>query len=469
MSRGKVSRVASKRGSRGQARGAKAARGPQKSGAKRPATSGRKPAAKRATRKSAKRATRKSAKKRGSKAKGRLRDGGDPVSALLAGELKMHELDVGFGVDLAAQIRRAAVSREVGARLRAVPAGVVRPEETRGSVENYIGVAQVPMGLAGPLKVKGDHAEGSFYLPLATTEGALVASVSRGCSVLNAAGGARARLLADAMTRAPAFACKDVDHVLKARDWVHRNLEKVRKAAEGTTRHGKLLGISPYVVGRTLYLRFHFSTGDAMGMNMVTIATEAASRVIERGTGARLVALSGNLCTDKKAAAVNLIEGRGKSVVAEAVLPGKLVWDKLHAIPEDLLDVHVRKNLVGTAKAGGFGYNAHFANVLAALFIATGQDAAQVVDGSLGFTTVEREGDGLYVAVTIPALEVGTVGGGTRLPTQQEALRLMRCAGPGKARAFAEVVAGAVLAGEVSLLGAMAAGHLGRAHQRLGR
>lgn len=403
------------------------------------------------------------------KGKGRLRDGGDPVSALLAGELKMHELDVGFGVDLAAQIRRAAVAREVGVRLRAVPAGVVRPEETRGSVENYIGVAQVPMGLAGPLRVKGDHADGAYYLPLATTEGALVASVSRGCSVINAAGGARARLLSDAMTRAPAFACRDIDHVLKAREWVQRNLENVRKAAEGTTRHGKLLGVSPYVVGRTLYLRFHFSTGDAMGMNMVTIATEAASRVIERGTGAKLVALSGNLCTDKKAASINLIEGRGKSVVAEALLPGKLVWDKLHAVPDDLLDVHVRKNLVGTAKAGGLGYNAHFANVLAALFLATGQDAAQVVDGSLGFTTVEREGDGLYVAVTIPALEVGTVGGGTRLPTQQEGLRIMKCAGPGKAREFAEVVAGAVLAGEVSLLGAMAAGHLGRAHQTLGR
>jgi len=398
-----------------------------------------------------------------------LRDGGDPVAALLSGELRMHELDAGFGVDLAAQIRRAAIAREVGVRVRALAAGVVRPEDTKGAVENFIGVAQVPVGLAGPLEVSGDHASGRYFLPLATTEGALVASVSRGCSVINAAGGARARLLADAMTRAPAFACRDIDHALKARAWVQRNLEKVRRAAEGTTRHGQLLGVSPYIVGRTLYLRFHFSTGDAMGMNMVTIATEAAARAIERGSGARLVALSGNLCTDKKAAAINLIEGRGKSVVAEARLPGKLVRGKLHAAPDDMLDVHVRKNLVGTAKAGGLGYNAHFANVLAAVFIATGQDAAQVVDGSLGFTTVEREGDGLYVAVTIPALEVGTVGGGTRLPTQQEALRVMRCAGPGKAREFAEVVAAAVLAGEVSLLGAMAAGHLGSAHARLGR
>ncbi len=415
------------------------------------------------------RARSKKGARRPKRAGAKPRDGGDPVAALLDGELKMHELDGGFGVDLAAQIRRAAIAREVGVRLRAIPAGVVRAEDTKGSVENFIGSAQIPMGVAGPLTVKGDHAEGKYFLPLATTEGALVASVSRGCSVINAAGGARARVLSDAMTRAPAFACKDIDHTLKARAWVARNLEKIRKAAEATTRHGKLMAISPYVVGRTLYLRFHFSTGDAMGMNMVTIATDAAARVIERGTGARLVALSGNLCTDKKPAAVNLIEGRGKSVVAEAVLDGKLVWDKLHATPDDLIDVHVRKNLVGTAKAGGLGYNAHFANVLAGLFLATGQDAAQVVDGSLGFTTVEREGDGLYVAVTIPALEVGTVGGGTRLPTQQEGLRIMRCAGPGKAREFAEVAAGAVLAGELSLLGAMAAGHLGRAHTRLGR
>jgi hydroxymethylglutaryl-CoA reductase (NADPH) len=399
----------------------------------------------------------------------KLKDGGDPVSALLEGGLKMHELDQGFGMELAAQIRRAAVARDVGLRMRAIPAGVVRPEDTKGSIENFIGVAQVPVGLAGPLRVKGGHADGRYWLPLATTEGALVASVSRGCSVINAAGGARSRLIADAMTRAPAFACRDIEHVLKTRAWVQKNLEKVRQAAEATTRHGKLLGISPYVVGRTLYLRFHYTTGDAMGMNMATIATEAAARAIERGTGARLVALSGNMCTDKKAAAINLIEGRGKSVVAEATLPGKLVWDKLHAVPDDIVDVHIRKNLVGSAKAGALGFNAHFANVVAALFVATGQDAAQVVDGSLGFTTVEREGDGLYVAVTLPALEVGTVGGGTRLPTQAEALRIMRCAGAGKAREFAEVVAAAVLAGEVSLLGAMAAGHLGRAHARLGR
>jgi hydroxymethylglutaryl-CoA reductase (NADPH) len=395
--------------------------------------------------------------------------GGDPVQGILAGELKMHDLDDSFGPDAATQLRRAAAERAAGTRLRAVAGTVIRPDEVRKNIENFVGAAQVPVGLAGPLKVEGDHAKGAFFLPLATTEGALVASVNRGCSVVNAAGGARVAILADAMTRGPAFVCRNVQHLVATRAWVQSHLEDIRKAAEGTTSHGRLLGISPYAVGRTLFLRFHFQTGDAMGMNMATLATEAASRVIEKGTGARLAALSGNLCVDKKPASINLTEGRGKSVIAEVLLPHKVVKDRLHTTAEEVADVNTRKNLVGSAKAGALGYNAHFANVLAAMFIATGQDAAQVVDGSLGFTTAEADRDGLYFAVSLPALEVGTVGGGTRFPTQQECLQLMGCAGPGKSRKLAEIVASAVLAGELSLLGAIAAGHLGRAHARLGR
>jgi hydroxymethylglutaryl-CoA reductase (NADPH) len=394
---------------------------------------------------------------------------GDPVEGILAGELKMHDLDASFGPDIATQLRRAAAEKATGTRLRAVASSVIRPDEARKNIENFIGAAQVPLGLAGPIKVAGEHAKGAFYVPLATTEGALVASVNRGCSIISAAGGARVRILADAMTRGPAFVCRDVGHLVDTRRWVQGHLEDVRKAAEGTTKHGKLLGISPYAVGRTLFLRFHYQTGDAMGMNMATLATEAAAKVIEKGTGAKLSALSGNMCTDKKAASINLTEGRGKSVIAEVLLPTKVVKDKLHTTPEEVADVNTRKNLVGSAKAGALGYNAHFANVLAAIFIATGQDAAQVVDGSLGFTTAEADRAGLYFAVSLPALEVGTVGGGTRFATQQECLHLMGCAGEGKSRKFAEIVASAVLAGELSLIGAIAAGHLGRAHARLGR
>lgn len=397
------------------------------------------------------------------------KEGGDPVEGLLKGEIQMHELDDTVGPDLASQLRRAAIERATGARLRALGITVVRAEETRKNIENFIGAAQIPVGVAGPIKVMGEYAKGEFYLPLATTEGALVASASRGCKVVNASGGARVRILSDAMTRGPAFVCRHVGHLIDTREWIARNLEKIRAAAEGTTSHGKLLGISPYAVGRTLFLRFHYQTGDAMGMNMATIATEAAANVIEKGTGARLVALSGNLCTDKKPASINLTEGRGKSVIAEVVVPAKVVRDRLHATPEAVVDLNTRKNLVGSAKAGSLGYNAHFANIVAGMFLATGQDAAQVVEGSLGFTSAEFEGDGLYFAVTLPALEVGTVGGGTRFPTQQECLAMLGCAGAGKSRKFAEIVAAAVLAGELSLLGAIAAGHLGRAHARLGR
>lgn len=411
----------------------------------------------------------KKAKSIAKKAVARPKREGDPVQGILAGELKMHDLDASFGPDVATQLRRAAAERATGARLRAVASTVLRPDEVQKNIENFVGAAQVPLGLAGPIKVEGEHAKGSFYIPLATTEGALVASVNRGCSIISAAGGARVRILADAMTRGPAFRCRNVGHLVDTRKWVQEHLEDIRKAAEGTTSHGKLLGISPYAVGRTLFLRFHYQTGDAMGMNMATLATEAAAKVIEKGTGARLSALSGNLCVDKKAASINLTEGRGKSVIAEIELPPKVVKDKLHTTAEEVADVNTRKNLVGSAKAGALGFNAHFANVLAGVFIATGQDAAQVVDGSLGFTTAEAEDGALYFAVSLPALEVGTVGGGTRFPTQHECLALMGCAGAGKSRKFAEIVAAAVLAGELSLLGAIAAGHLGRAHARLGR
>jgi len=393
----------------------------------------------------------------------------DPVEGLIRGELKMHELDETFGAEIGTQLRRAAAERATGTRMRAVASTVIRPEEARKNIENFVGASQIPLGLAGPLRVEGEYAKGSFYLPLATTEGALVASVNRGCGVVNAAGGARAGVLADAMTRAPAFVCRDLAHLVATRRWVQEHLEAIRKAAEGTTGHGKLLGISPYAVGRTLFLRFAFQTGDAMGMNMATIATEAAAKAIEKGTGARLAALSGNMCTDKKAASINLTEGRGKSVIAEVSLSSKLVKERLHTTADAVVDVNTRKNLVGSAKAGALGYNAHFANVVAGVFLATGQDAAQVVEGSLGFTTAEADGDGLYFAVSLPALEVGTVGGGTRFPTQQECLNLMGCAGAGKARKFAEIVAGGVLAGELSLMGAIASGDLGKAHARLGR
>jgi hydroxymethylglutaryl-CoA reductase (NADPH) len=229
-----------------------------------------------------------------------------------------------------------------------------------------------------------------------------------------------------------------------------------------------------FVTGTTVHVRLEFDPKDAMGMNMVTIASERIADLIEERTGARLVALSGNLCTDKKPAAVNGILGRGRTVVAGVKLPDDLVSEVFKTDARTLAEVNYRKNLVGSARAGSLGFNAHAANVIAALFIACGQDAAHVVEGSGTFTTVEEQEGGVYVSVTIPALQLGTVGGGTGLGTQRECLSLLGVAGGGtppgaNAARFAEIAGCAVLAGELSLLGALGAGHLARAHKSLGR
>jgi hydroxymethylglutaryl-CoA reductase (NADPH) len=242
------------------------------------------------------------------------------------------------------------------------------------------------------------------------------------------------------------------------------------------TKHGKLRGVKPYIVGNNLYLRFEFETGDAMGMNMVTIASEEIMKVIEEHfPDVKYLALSGNLCVDKKPNAMNFINGRGKTVIAEAIIPREIVEKKLKTTPELIAEVNYRKNLVGSAQAGSYGFNAHFANIVGAIFLATGQDEAQITEGSHGITLAEvtPEGD-LYISVTMPSLEIGTVGGGTRVATQREALSIMGVAGGGdppgaNAKKFAEIIAGAVLAGELSLLAAIAAKHLAKAHKELGR
>jgi hydroxymethylglutaryl-CoA reductase (NADPH) len=229
-----------------------------------------------------------------------------------------------------------------------------------------------------------------------------------------------------------------------------------------------------FVTGTTVHVRLEFDPKDAMGMNMVTIASERIAGLIEEKTGAHLIALSGNLCTDKKPAAVNGLLGRGRTVVAGVRLPGDLVSEVFKTDARTLAEVNYRKNLVGSARAGSLGFNAHAANVIAAIFIACGQDAAHVVEGSGTFTTVEVQEGGVYVSVTIPALQLGTIGGGTGLDTQRECLALLGVAGGGmppgsNAAKFAEIAGCAVLAGELSLLGALGAGHLARAHRTLGR
>ncbi len=336
------------------------------------------------------------------------------------GELGFHELEDHADADAAAAARRRLVEEQSGASLDAVGDYGFPATEAEANVENMVGAAQIPMGVAGPVTIDGAAADGEFYLPFATTEGALLASVNRGCSVIDRAGGATARVTKSGMTRAPVFRVADVAEAEATVEWVREHEARLAEAAESTTSHGELLDVTPYVVGNSVFLRFRYDTKDAMGMNMATIATREAAEVLERETTAELVALSGNLCTDKKPAAVNAVEGRGRSVTADVTLPRDVVEDRLHTTPEAIAEINTRKNHVGSAKAGSLGFNAQVANVVAAMFLATGQDAAQVVEGSNAITTAEVRSGDLYASVSLASLEVGTVGGGTRLPTQAE-------------------------------------------------
>lgn len=399
----------------------------------------------------------------------------DFLERVREGEVRLHELDDHVDAETAATVRRRLVADRSGADLDVVGEYAFDAAAADPNIDNMIGGVQVPLGVAGPVAVDGGAFDGDRFLPMATTEGALVASVNRGCSVVDAAGGATARVTKSGMTRAPVFRVADVAEAEALVEWVRDNETALREAAESTTSHGELLDVTPYVVGNNVYLRFRFDTKDAMGMNMVTIATGEACDVLEAETDAELVALSGNLCSDKKPAAVNAVEGRGRSVTADVEIPREVVEARLHTTPEAIAEINTRKNHVGSAKAGSLGFNAHVANAVAAMFLATGQDAAQVVEGSNAITTAEATADGdLYVSVSIASLEVGTVGGGTKLPTQAAGLDVLGVRGGGdpagsNADALAEAIAVGALAGELSLLAALGSRHLASAHADLGR
>jgi hydroxymethylglutaryl-CoA reductase (NADPH) len=403
-----------------------------------------------------------------------MTDARDLADRVEAGDLRFYELEDVTDADTATAARRELLRRETDADLDVVGEYGFPAERAETAIENMVGTVQIPVGVAGPVQVNGEAADGEFYLPLATTEGALVASVNRGLGTIDAAGGATARVTESKMTRAPVFQVDDVSEGTAVADWVRGNVQDLADAAEETTSHGELLDIRPYVVGDNVFLRFAYDTKDAMGMNMATFATDAACELVEAETPARLVAVSGNMCSDKKPTAINAIEGRGRTVTADVRIPREVVEDRLKTTPEAVQEVNTRKNLVGSAKAGSLGFNAHAANVVAGAFLATGQDEAHVVEGSNTIVTVEAREDELYASASIASLPVGTVGGGTKLPTQAECLDVVGVRGGGdppgtNADALAEVVATGVLAGELSLLSALASRHLSGAHEDLGR
>lgn len=339
------------------------------------------------------------------------------------------------------------------------------------NIENFIGIARLPIGLAGPLRVNGLFARGDYYLPLATSEAALVASYHRGAALISQAGGCTALLLAEGVSRSPGFAFPSLREAGLFVAWCVEHLDALKSAAATTTRHGALTDLRITVEGNHVYLLCEFLTGDASGQNMATIATEAIVAWIIANTPVppEYFFVEANMSGDKKASAQSFLSVRGKKVTAEVLLPAELVAKVLHTTAERMTD-YWRMSALGGVLSGTIGVQGHYANGLAALYIACGQDAACIAESAVGMTRFEvRAGGALYASVTLPNLMVGTVGGGTGLPTQRAALELMGLYGAGKARALAEVCAGMALAGELSIIGALAAGEFTRAHQKLAR
>jgi hydroxymethylglutaryl-CoA reductase (NADPH) len=401
----------------------------------------------------------------------------DTIRSLVDGRRRFHELPNDYRATEAAAIRREALERICGVNLDAI--GHHSFDTTRAAqrnCENMIGVAQIPMGIVGPLTVRGEHIDGDVWVPMATTEGALLASINRGCAAIRSAGGAAVHVDDVGMTRAPVFRAGSHRETRAFLAWVRDHEDEIRAVASGTSRFLKLTEVRPYTFGTSIFLRFRFTTGDAMGMNMATIACDRIVRdLIEPQTGIPCVALSGNYCVDKKAASVNFNEGRGKRIHAEVVLDAAVLRETLKTDAASLIEVQYRKNLLGSIAAGAMGYNAHFANVLSAIFLATGQDPAHVVGGSTGVTCIEPRADGsVYASIFIPDAPLGAICGGTSLNTQSEALRILGVVPdperPGHAAMrLAEIVGAAVLAGELSLMAAFTSNDLARAHERLGR
>ena len=346
----------------------------------------------------------------------------------------------------------------------------------------------LPVGVVGPLHIDGR----AFHVPMATTEGALLASTNRGCAAIRRAGGATTALLAEGMTRAPLVRMPSLTDAAALKAWleVPTNFDAVAAAFNGTTRFGRLRSVVATTAGRLVYLRFKATTGDAMGMNMITKGVAAALSLLSAVfPQMSVLALSGNLCTDKKPSAINWIEGRGKSVSAEVRLSGHVLKHVLHTNARAMVELNTAKNLVGSALAGSVGgFNAHAANVVTAVFLATGQDGAQNVESSTCLTLMElddtvvdtadpegRDGPGIVMTVTMPSVEVGTVGGGTSLPAQAAALSMLGLRGscsetPGAhAAQLARIVAGVTLAGELSLMSALTTNDLLKSHLKLNR
>jgi hydroxymethylglutaryl-CoA reductase (NADPH) len=392
---------------------------------------------------------------------------GHPTPPALRGSRQVDRSSIAA---LWAKIRSAGPATAQDERLLADPDTLDAAQAYSASIENMIGTVKVPLGIVGPLRVNGLNANGDFVIPLATTEAALVASYARGADIVSRAGGASAALLMEGVLRSPGFKFASLIDAGLFVDWIVHACDDLKAAAESTTRHGKLVSLEPMMDNDIVFLLCRYTTGDAAGQNMVTIATDALCQHIEAHCPVKPQHwfIEANFSGDKKSTYLGLITGRGRKVTASVTIPGALVEKHLHVGVDRMMDYARMANL-GAMLSGQLGAQGHYANGLAAFYIATGQDAACVSESAIGFTRMERRGDDLFVSVTLPNLLVGSVGGGTGLPSQAAGLRMLGLNGAGKAAALAEVAAALCLCGEISIMGAIAAGHFTRAHRKLAR
>jgi len=340
----------------------------------------------------------------------------------------------------------------------------------QGNIEHLTGFAQVPLGIAGPIRINGEHAQGDFLIPLATTEGTLVASYNKGIKLVNESGGVNCRVVKDGMQRAPVFIFDNVNKAVDFSQWIETVTDHLKSEAESGSRHLKYQNVEVYQAGNNVFLRFNFFTGDAAGQNMVNKATfQICQWILESFEGIKHFFLESNMASDKKHSFINSLNSRGKRVIAEITFTEKLLVQNFG------VDAHQLQKHLGVANLGGMmaGVNnngLHTANALAAMFIAMGQDVANLAESTAGFLHSEVTEDGsLYGTITLPSLIVGTVGGGTGLPTQRDCLEMIGCYGSGKAKKLAEIIAGVVLAGEISLAAAISSLDWVAAHEDLGR
>ncbi|HNY66195.1 MAG TPA: hydroxymethylglutaryl-CoA reductase [Deltaproteobacteria bacterium] len=366
--------------------------------------------------------------------------------------------------------RQEFVESFSGVKLNHIKHHSFDPAVTRGNIENFTGVAQIPMGFAGPVKVNGEHAQGDFIIPLCTSEGTLVASYNRGMKLINASGGAIVTVVEDHMQRSPVFVFQSTRQARDFALWIDAHMDEIRERAQSGSKVARLLDIEKYLASKFVYLRFNYFTGDAAGQNMVSMATFlACSWILDQYEGIEHFYMDSNITTDKKCSQINTLKTRGKRVVAEITVPRDILMSQMKVDPETLAHLSNVANL-GAFMAGSSSNGLHSANALAALFIATGQDVANIAESSTGLIFAEVTPDGnLYVSLTLPSLIVATYGGGTGLPTQRECLEVLGCYGQGKVMKFAEIVAAVALAGELSLASALSSLDWVTSHERLGK